>query len=337
MPDGSGLVASNSEVDTAHLHSQLGFITFPGGEYRPLTADTSNYDGQTIAKDGKTLAAIQGRTRFEIGVASTAEPDQLKTVPLESQLPIWRWSWAPDGRLIIPQAGSIKAVNLDGGETSILSDLKHIADQVSVCGDGRYIVFRQLGRTSAASANLWRANMDGTNQKQLTSGLNEQSPKCTVDGKWVYYIDNGDNRNVKRISIEGGSPETVVKEAVGAFALSPDGKEIASFETRELDHKLMLRTDSTLSQPMTYHDIDQRALPGGLMYTPDGNAVVYQVREKGVDNLWVQPLDGGAFHPLTHFTKDHIMRAAYSMDGKKMAIVHGQFESDAVLLHDTSK
>ena len=337
MADGTGLLVSDSEVDTAHLHSQLGYMAFPSGEYRALTSDTNNYDGQTIAKDGKTLAAIQSRTRFELAVAPAAEPDHLRTVPLESQLPIWRWSWAPDGKLLIPQAGTIKSVNLDGGETSILSDLKHIADQVSVCGDGRYMVFRQLGRTSVASANLWRANMDGSNQKQLTSGLNEQAPRCTADGKWVYYIDTGDNRNLKRISIEGGSPETVVNEAVGIYALSPDGKEIASFEVRELDHQLMLRRDSTVARPMTYQNVDQRALPDGLLYTPDGKAIVYQVREKGVDNLWVQPLDGGAFHPLTHFTKDQIMRAAYSMDGTKLAIEHGQRESDAVLLHDTTK
>ena len=337
LPGGDGLIVSDSQVDTAHLQTQLGYIAYPGGEYRALTADTNNYSGQTIAKDGKTLAAIQGRSHFEIGVAPAGEPDLLRTVPLESQLPIWRWNWSSDGRLMIPQAGTIKSVSLDGGEMAVLSDLKHIADQVSVCGDGRYLVFRQLGRSSAASANLWRANRDGSNQQQLTSGLNEQAPECDRDGKWVYYIDNGDDRHVKRVSLEGGSPETVVKVAVGMFALSPDGKEIASFETRELDHTLVLRQDSTVSQPMRYHDIDQRALPYGITYTPDGKSLVYLVREKGVDNLWVQPLDGGAFHPLTHFTKDRIMRVAYSFDGTKLAIAHGQRESDAVLLHDTTK
>ncbi len=183
LPGGDGLIVSDSQVDTAHLQTQLGYIAYPGGEYRALTADTNNYSGQTIAKDGKTLAAIQGRSHFEIGVAPAGEPDLLRTVPLESQLPIWRWNWSSDGRLMIPQAGTIKSVSLDGGEMAVLSDLKHIADQVSVCGDGRYLVFRQLGRSSAASANLWRANRDGSNQQQLTSGLNEQAPECDRDGK----------------------------------------------------------------------------------------------------------------------------------------------------------
>jgi len=228
-------------------------------------------------------------------------------------------------------------VTVNGDETTLLSDPKHIPDQAVVCGDGRYIVFRQLGRVSAASANFWRANLDGTNQKQLTSGLNEQEPACTKQGKWLYYIDNGDNRHVKRVSIEGSAPETVVKNGVGTFGLSPDGKTIVSLEVRELDHKLMLRSDSTETHQMAYHDIDQRALPDHLLFTPDGRAVVYAVREKGVDNLWAQPLDGGPFRQLTHFTKERIFRVAFSPDGSQICIEHGEVESDAVLLHDTVK
>jgi len=64
-----------------------------------------------------------------------------------------------------------------------------------------------------------------------------------------------------------------VKYAVGSYALSPDGKEIVSFEVRELDHKLMLRVDNVDSHQMTYSDIDQRALPNELAFTPDGKGL----------------------------------------------------------------
>ncbi len=334
LPDAVGIIASASRVEAAQLQMQLGYLPYPNGEYRALTSDTNNYGRQTLSKDGKTIAAIQERKRFEIGVGPAGEPDHLQVVPLQSRLPVWRWSWMPDGRLVLPQAGNIKAVAVTGMETTLFSDLKHISDQVDVCG-GKYLVFRQIGRSSLASANLWRTNLDGTNLKQLTTGLNEQTPTCTSDGEWIYYIDNGDNRHVKRVSIEGGTPETMVKASVGMFALSPDGKEIASLDVREFDHKLILRRDSTEMQKMTYHDIDQRALPEGLTYTPDGKSIVYKVRDKGVENLWVQPLDGGMYHQLTHFMKDRILRVAYSRDGMKVAIERGETESDAVLLHDT--
>jgi len=64
---------------------------------------------------------------------------------------------------------------------------------------------------------------------------------------------------------------------------------------------------------------------------------VFVVREKGVDNLWSQPLDGSASKQLTHFTKEKIMRFAYSPDGAQLAIQRGEKEADAVLLKDTSK
>jgi dipeptidyl aminopeptidase/acylaminoacyl peptidase len=271
-----------------------------------------------------------------LGIAPASNPDELKAVPLASKAPVFRWNWMADGRLILPQAGTLKGVAPNGEETALYSDLKHIPDQAVVCGASQYIVSRQVGRTSAASANLWRMDLNGTNQKQLTSGLNDREPACAKEGDWVYYVDNADNRYIKRVSVDGGSPETVVKFAVGAYTLSPDGKEIASFEVRELDHKLMLRLDNVETRQMTYGDIDQRALPNDLAFAPDGKGVVYVVREKGVDNLWLQPLGSGAHRELTHFKKDKIFRFAFSPDGSKIAMECGEVESDAVLLHDSS-
>jgi len=337
LPDGSGLIVNSSQLGSGHLQTHLGFVNYPGGEFRELTADTNNYSEQTISKDGKTLAAIQSRLRFELGVAPAADPDKLTAVPLGSRLPIWRWDWTTDGRLVLPQSGEIKFVSPNGAEKTLFSDNRHIADQVSACGDGRYLVFRQLARTSAASSNLWRMNMDGSDQRQLTSGLSDHTPTCSRDGRRVYYVDNNDNRFLKRVSIDGGSPETIVNFSLGYYALSPDGKQVASLEVRELDHKLMLRLDSTETHHMAYHDMDQRALEEGLAFSPDGKAVVYIVREKGVDNLWAQSLDGSAAKPLTHFAADKIFRFNFSPDGSQIAIERGESESDVVLLKDTSK
>jgi len=335
MPDGSALLATASQLDAGHMQAQIGYVSFPGGDYRALTSDTNEYGKLGIAKDGKTLVAIQSKLRFSISIAPANDPDQLHAVPLTTQLPVWLWNWMPDGRLILPQAGNLKAVSANGDETTLYSDPKHIPDQAAVCGGGRYIVYRQLGGSGGTSANLWRMDLNGTNQKQLTSGRNEREPTCPKDGNWVYYVDNADNRNVKRVSVDGSSPETVVKYSVGSFALSPDGKEIVSFEVRELDHKLMLRIDNVETHQMTYSDIDQRALPDELAFTPDGKGVVYLVREKGVDNLWLQPLDGTPHRQLTHFKKDRTFRFVFSPDGSKIAVESGEVESDAVLLRDS--
>jgi len=337
MPNGSALITTAMQVEAGSMQVQIGYVSYPSGDYRALTADTNDYGNVGISKDGKTLVAIQSKLHFAISVAPDSNPDDLHPISLASDLPAWRWNWADDGRLIVPQAGDVKAVSTSGQEVTLYSDPKHIPDQVAVCGGGQYIVLRQVGRTSTASANLWRMDLNGANQRQLTAGLNDQVPYCTNDRNWVYYIDNVDNRYVKRVPVDGGSPETVVKFSVGAYAVSPDGKEIASFEVRELDHKLMLRLDNTESHQLVYNDIDQRALPNELAFAPDGKGVVYMVREKGVDNLWLQPLGGGTHRQLTHFKKNKIFRFAYSPDGSKIAVETGELESDAVLLRDTSQ
>jgi len=338
MPDGAGLIVSTARLGNGRLQSHLGFLSYPGGVLRELTTDTNSYQEQSISKDGKTIAAIQSRLRYELGVASVDQPNKVTAVPLESRLPVWRWDWTADGKLVLPQAGDFKLVGMTGGEKTVFSDTKHVADQVSACGDGRYLVFRQLAKTSAASSNVWRVNADGSDQRQLTRGMSDLRPTCSKDGHWVYYIDNNDNGYLKRVPIDGGSPEIVVKFSMDEYTLSPDDKNVASLEVRELDHKLMLRADATEGHQMMYHDIDQRALTGGgLAYAPDGKSVVYLVRDKGVDNLWAQPLDGSASKPLTHFTADRILRFVFSPDGSHLAIERGAEESDVVLLKDSGK
>src|SRR5215469_1848990 len=171
MPDGSALVTTSSQIAAGRMQAQIGYVRYPAGDYRAITADTNDYGRLGVAKDGKTIVAIQSKLRFDISIAPAYDPEQLHTVPLQTRLPPWRWTWMADGRLLLPQGGMIKAVSATGEETTLYSDPKHIPDMVARCGGGQYIVFRQVGRSSGASANLWRMDLNGTNQKQLTSGL----------------------------------------------------------------------------------------------------------------------------------------------------------------------
>ena len=214
----------------------------------------------------------------------------------------------------------------------MVSDEKHIPDQGVSCG--KYIVYRAIPTTGGASVNLWR--MDTTATTQLTFGRNEQSPQCSPDGKWIYFIAPHENQALKRVPVEGGTPETVIEDPSSGFSLSPDGKLVATLDIRELDHKLVLNVFSIADKKTTYHNIDPRA-SDPLKFAPQGNAVVYKVREKGVDNLWSQPLDGSPYRQLTHFTTDRIAMYAFSADGSRIAIQRGHTESDAILLRDTTK
>ena len=335
MPDGSGLLVSEFG-NTGVLNSQLGIVSYPKGEYRRLTTDTNSYFFPTIATDGRTIAANQSQSRYQIQVANVAQPDDVHTVPLSSSSPVWNWDWTEDGRIVFIQVPDIRMVKPEGGETLVFSDADHISDQLTSCGPQPYIVFRSAGRSGKVSFNLWRMNSSGADFKQLTFGAAESDPHCSRDGKWVYYVDFADNQSLKRVSIDGGTPQTILPTASGTAGFSPDGKTVLGLEVRELDHKLVMDLYSIDDKKVAYHDIDPRAsTPMG--FAPDGKSIVYTVREKGVGNLWMQPLDGPPPHQLTRFTSEEIDKFLFSKDGTKIAIERGHNESDAVILRDTTR
>ena len=335
MPDGHSLLVS--EFGSAGvLNAQLGIVGYPRGEYRRLTTDTNSYYSPSIARDGLTIAASQVQSKYEIEFASAAHPDEVHPVPLSSRTAVWNWDWTSDGRIVLAQSPDIRIVKPEGGETLVFSDPDHVSDQIVTCGAGRYFVFRSSGRSGKVAFNLWRMTTSGADFKQLTFGSTESDPLCSPDGNWVYYVDYGDNQALKRVSIDGGSPETILATAQGPASLSPDGKTIVSLEVRELDHKLVLDVYSVEEKKVAYHDIDPRG-SWPLSFAPDGKSVVYAVREKGIGNLWEQPLDGSAAHQLTHFASERIEKFQFSKDGTKIAFERGHNESDAVLLRDTTK
>ena len=332
LPDGKALITPSASLESGAQKIQLGYLTYPGGDLRPLTVDANDYLHPSVSADGKTIVANQSETREQIQIG-TAEGADWKPLPLTSQLKFWQWAWLPDGRIVVPQGGDVRIANPAGGESVIFSDRQRLADQVTVCG-ASYIVFRQTSRSGKATANLWRMNFDGTEQKQLTSGANDTEPACSGDGKWVYYVDGNDNRYVKRVPIEGGSVETASQNPAIYFALSPDGKKTLTEEVRDFDHKLVLRADDVETHQTEYLNADPRML-FPFAYGRDGKSIVYTVRERGVDNLWHQALDGSGRHQLTHFTSDLIARFAFSADGTKLAVDRGHLESDAILIQES--
>ena len=76
---------------------------------------------------------------------------------------------------------------------------------------------------------------------------------------------------------------------------------------------------------------------GILRFSPDGKGIVYPIREKGVDNLWVQPLDGGPGRQLTNFAALKIYWYQWAPDGKSLALARGDSPSDLVLIQDSQK
>jgi Tol biopolymer transport system component len=65
--------------------------------------------------------------------------------------------------------------------------------------------------------------------------------------------------------------------------------------------------------------------------------VAFVVEEGGLDNIWIQPVDGSKGHKLTKFDNSQtIQDFRWSPDGKSLAILRFNSVSDVVLLRNTS-
>jgi|HubBroStandDraft_5_1064220.scaffolds.fasta_scaffold668650_1 Tol biopolymer transport system component len=76
---------------------------------------------------------------------------------------------------------------------------------------------------------------------------------------------------------------------------------------------------------------------GGPKFSPDGKAIVYDIMDKGVGNLWIQPLDGSRGHQITTFTSGFINGFRWSPDGKSLGVMREHDFSDVVLLRETNE
>ncbi len=333
LPDMTGLLVSAATAETGFRRRQIGIVSFPDGAFRLLTTDTNDYFHPSLSADGQSVAANQSQAKYQVEIAPAGSLENFNAVKLSSTLPIRSWDLTPDAQVLLIQGPDVRMVNPSGGERVIFSDPKYAVDQVASCGQGRYVVFRSIGRSGGAETTLWRVDSDGTNLVRLTFGVNDRVPVCSYDGKWVYYVDAAENHFLKRVPIDGGAPETIVKAPSEPYDVSPDGKTVAAYEARESDHTTILVTYSLEDGKKSSLEFDPRALPS-LAFMPTGKAILYAVREKGVDNLWVQPLDGSARRQLTHFTSEKIGGYGYSKDGTRLAVGRGHADSDAVLLRN---
>jgi Tol biopolymer transport system component len=145
------------------------------------------------------------------------------------------------------------------------------------------------------------------------------APSCTPDGKWVVYsasiADDGVN-HILKLSTDGGTPVELARGNISPAAVSPDGTLIvygrtegqgAAAKSKFIVQKL---EDNTIvwaiDVPSTYNW-------NWLGWTPDGHAITYVHNTTGnTQNLYMQPLAGGAPVQLTHFDSEPALIPAYA-------------------------
>ncbi|MGB0035850.1 MAG: protein kinase [Candidatus Acidiferrales bacterium] len=350
LPSGKGLVAIYQDASTDYSRNQIGLISYPGGQFHAVTKDTNNYRSLTLSADAKILATVQQRTLRSFYVFSaTGTGTNLPSPALPRERDFTDFAWAETGGFYLAGLNDFMRVSLDGSNKTVLLSNVGIFG-INSCADGRSVAFSWVGQGGGNTINVWRTDANGADAKQLSFGKFDANPACSPDSKWVYYSDRKTDEFM-RVPIDGSSKPvavsgTVVPHAIVAdtrVAISLDGKFLAfvisvtpAAGSTASGQKIALVPLDAGPQTQTRLIEPDPRIRGELSFAPDGKALVYSIRVKGVENLWLQRLDGSPGRQITNFPAELIDVYHWSPDGKFIGMIRSQTESDVVLLRETS-
>jgi eukaryotic-like serine/threonine-protein kinase len=348
LPDGSGLLVGY--VNGKELtHSQIGFISYPAGQFHTITKDASDYYDLTLSADGKSIGAFESKMIRNLYVLSGSggRPGAPSPILPADQNRV-QVSWASNSELFIADVGKLIRTSLDGTDArTLLNDpASHISSPRS-CAAGRYVVFAWYNHSGVEAQNLWRMDADGSNLQQLTFGKQDIAPACALNGNFVYFWDNS-AKKIMRVPIAGGKTEIVPGTVIPneqfpeGPMVSPDGKLLAFVvffldpNTRKEQMKMfLLNLDAGPNASARMLSFDP-AMVNYVAFLPDGKSIAYAKPVGNSWNYWAQPLDGSKPRQITDIpTGEFWYGGTWFPDGKHFAFIGYTQPSDAVILRDT--
>ncbi len=336
---------------------QIGFVSLPGGQtsdasdgqVQPISHDTNTYSTLSLSADGKTLATVQQKAVSNFYVLPAAGSNSSDATPLSVDgVRIASFNWASDGALLTSDFARLVRTDISGKNPTVLaSDPSAGIFPFAPCGS-QYIVFPWAFHGGSNLIGIWRVDADGSHPTQLTDGRGDSflgfAPVCSGNQPWVYFVR--DVQQLWRVPLDGSSKaETIPGSGVPkafqtgrGMGLSPDGKTLAYLikylsQQEEGTIKIALLDLTTLKNPRLLDANDH--ISAGPIFTHDGKSGAYPVRENGVVNVWIQPIDGSPGHSITKFASEQILSFHWSPDGKNLGILRGHTDSDVVLLQES--
>jgi len=341
---GDGLFVIYQQKGPNFNRRQIGYVALADGQLRPISRDTNSYATLSLSADGKTLATVQQKVVSNFYVLPGEGSASSDIAPFGSGGEhIQFFNWTPDGGLLSSDLTQLVRRDANGQNPSqVVSD--PAANILSPSACGQFIVFPWAFH-DGNSVGIWRVKADGSNPVKLADERFDTFPVCSAHSSWVYYWPGV--KQLARVSLDGsGKPEPIPGSSVeGAFlagrgiGISPDGKTLAyvvaltNVAGPTSADKIALLDLATLRSPRMF-DANPR-ISKGVQFMADGKSVAYPVKENGVDNVWVQPVEGTPGHQITHFTSEQILSFHWSPDGKKLGILRGHTDSDVVLLQES--
>jgi serine/threonine protein kinase/Tol biopolymer transport system component len=179
---------------------------------------------------------------------------------------------------------------------------------------------RRIIYSSAAggTADLWIANADGSDARQLTNDERlESQPVVTGNGSTIVYLKRNQERSsLWRMNIDGGQQREIVSAPViYDYILTPDGKQIvyaSGNDATSVSSLASVPVDGGKSSAITTGG----ALLRPLQITPDGGTIIFTALDGQAKRLFKVAMNGGVVTKLTSEASNY---GSISPDGKLIA------------------
>ena len=329
LPDQSGFLMTAMQLPDRNY--RIWNVTAAGVASR-LTSDSETYSRLALDDDGRLLVATQIEPDFRLLLYQTDNPTAAPRV-LGNAGTV---SFAPDGKLYFSSLRTgnteIWSINSDGTDLrQLTNDLS--SDAVPFISPNSKTIFFVSDRTGLL--HIWRMNEDGTNQKQVTKVEGGIPHQVSEDGVWLYYRSSLNN-SLRRVAIETGEEELVLKDMGRGLIVSPDLTRVAYSQRKGTEIALTVASVPD-GQPVKTWRITKAPNLVHLAWSSDGKYLAYVLADDAAEigGLWFQPLDSETPRQIADLSGDEIAElAAFSLseDGKSFAIIKGNWKHDAVLL-----
>ena len=196
-------------------------------------------------------------------------------------------------------------------------DMEYV-NNPSISPDGEKIIYERHYfdiQTDRKYSNLWIINEDGSDNRPLTTGnQNDFNPIWSQDQETIYYQSNKDgSTQIYKMWLDKGNIAKIsnTKNTQSGWAISPDGKWIAfsmfvSVTDKSFAQMPAKPEGANWNEPPLF--IDE------LVYRRDGSGYV----KPGHHQLFIISTDGGSPIQLTTTAHDQGGRLSWSSDGKSI-------------------
>jgi Tol biopolymer transport system component/DNA-binding winged helix-turn-helix (wHTH) protein len=304
----------------------------PSGEAQKLTSDSESYSRLNLDAAGNLLVSTQVEADFRLVLYQTQNPTALPRVLGNANTV----AFAPNGLVYFSsdRTGNFElwTVNPDGTEVRQLTNDPSNDSVPFLSRDGKTIFFES---DRSGVIQIWRMNPDGTDQRQVTTEEGGQPLRISPDGAWLYYRSSL-RGTLRRVSLENGLEEVVLRSMGRGIVISPDLTRVAYSQRRGLENILTLASLPNGDTIKTWR-ITNAPNFAHLLWPVEGNYLAYVLTDepREIGGLWFQPLDSDTPKLVADLSGEEIAEfAAFAMsdDAKSFAIIKGDWKHDAVLL-----